>query len=72
MPAIAFPSSPSLDDEYTFAGRTWAFDGIGWKIRQNATGFGTIYPGISKIWADEYPSVINIENNFYLIERTYV
>lgn len=32
MPTVAFPASPSLNDEYTFSGRTWTFDGAGWAI----------------------------------------
>lgn len=29
---INFPSSPSIDDTYTFAGKTWKWNGSGWVI----------------------------------------
>ncbi len=30
MPALDFPSSPTLDQEYTAAGRTWKWNGTSW------------------------------------------
>lgn len=33
MALIDFPSSPSLNDEYTFEGRTWLWNGSGWEIK---------------------------------------
>lgn len=30
MALIDFPSSPSLNDEHTFEGRTWLWNGTGW------------------------------------------
>lgn len=38
MPAIDFPASPSLNDEYTFEGRTWFWNGTGWGVKAFATG----------------------------------
>ncbi len=29
--AIAFPSSPSIDDEFVIAGKTWIWNGTLWK-----------------------------------------
>jgi hypothetical protein len=28
---INFPASPALNDEYTFEGRTWIWNGTGWE-----------------------------------------
>lgn len=28
---IDFPSGPALGQSYTFAGRTWTWDGSGWQ-----------------------------------------
>lgn len=28
--AIDFPPSPTVGDSYTYAGRTWTYDGSGW------------------------------------------
>jgi hypothetical protein len=33
MAFINFPTSPSLNDEYTFEGRTWLWNGSGWEIK---------------------------------------
>lgn len=33
MPAIDFPASPTLNDEYTFEGRTWLWNGTGWEVK---------------------------------------
>lgn len=30
--ALDFPSSPALNDEYTSAGKTWRFNGVGWDV----------------------------------------
>lgn len=32
MPIIDFPSSPSVNQTYTFEGRTWKWNGVGWQI----------------------------------------
>jgi hypothetical protein len=29
---INWPTSPALDDTYTFAGITWQYDGSGWRV----------------------------------------
>jgi hypothetical protein len=56
MSTINFPASPSLNDEFLFQGRTWVYNGSGWRAKtgtlgvvstgaaglQPATGFGTI------------------------------
>jgi hypothetical protein len=33
MALINFPSSPSLNDEYSFEGRTWVWNGSGWEVK---------------------------------------
>lgn len=33
MPAIDFPASPSVNDEYSFEGRTWLWNGTGWEVK---------------------------------------
>jgi len=33
MALINFPTSPSLNEEYTFEGRTWLWNGSGWEIK---------------------------------------
>jgi hypothetical protein len=32
MPEISFPSSPSINDTYSFNGKTWVFTGQGWEL----------------------------------------
>jgi len=34
MPAIDFPAAPSLNQEYTFEGRTWLWNGRGWEVKE--------------------------------------
>lgn len=31
--AIDFPASPTLNDEYSFEGRTWLWNGTGWEVK---------------------------------------
>lgn len=38
---IDFPSSPTVDQEYTFEGRTWVYNGIGWQIKKSDVVLGT-------------------------------
>jgi hypothetical protein len=33
MPAIDFPSAPAVNDEYSFEGRTWLWNGTGWEVK---------------------------------------
>ena len=36
--AIDFPSNPSLDDEYDYAGKRWRWNGVGWIMIGTVTG----------------------------------
>jgi hypothetical protein len=38
MPAIDFPPSPSVNNEYPFGGRIWIFNGTGWEIKSTVLG----------------------------------
>lgn len=40
--AINFPSTPAANDTYSFAGRTWVYDGSGWQMQQANISFSTI------------------------------
>lgn len=33
--AINFPSSPSVNDQYTFDNKTWVYNGTGWALLSN-------------------------------------
>lgn len=33
MPAIDFPAAPAVNDEYTFEGRVWLWNGTGWEVK---------------------------------------
>jgi len=35
MTTLNFPSSPSLNDEYTFGSKTWIWNGTAWNLKQN-------------------------------------
>jgi len=35
MTTLNFPSSPSVDDEYTFGSKTWVWNGSAWYLKQN-------------------------------------
>lgn len=41
MPLIDFPSSPAVNDQYTFEGRTWLWNGNGWEIKAFSAGVGS-------------------------------
>ena len=37
---INFPSSPAVDDEYTYLTRTWKWNGVAWQLLSGTTGGG--------------------------------
>jgi len=39
---IDFPNSPSANDVYSAAGKTWVYDGSTWNLRFGAVGSGSI------------------------------
>ncbi len=43
-----FPSSPSVGQAYTFASRTWVWDGVGWARQINAGQIVAVFvnPGV--------------------------
>jgi hypothetical protein len=45
---IQFPSSPALNQEYTYSGKVWAWDGSSWVGVRQATGIQS-----SSIWAKQ-------------------
>ena len=49
MPAIDFPTSPALNDEYTFEGRTWLWNGTGWEVKS--------YPAALQLGSASAPSL---------------
>lgn len=34
--AFNFPNTPSVNDEYTYSGKTWVWDGIAWSIKDDS------------------------------------
>jgi len=41
--AINFPSGPTLNQQYTFNGRTWQWNGTAWvALSQEAAGGGSV------------------------------
>jgi hypothetical protein len=49
MPAIDFPASPSVNDEYSFEGRTWLWNGTGWEVKS--------YPAALQLGSASAPSL---------------
>jgi hypothetical protein len=41
MSTINFPASPSLNDEFPFQGRTWVYNGSGWRAKTGTLGVAT-------------------------------
>lgn len=37
MPNINFPTSPALNDQYSFEGKTWTYNGTAWVLTSNPT-----------------------------------
>ncbi len=37
MPNINFPTSPALNDQYSFGGKTWTYNGVAWVILSSPT-----------------------------------
>lgn len=44
--AADFPSSPTLNQTYTFGGRTWSWNGTGWQLVANSTTTLTLTDGL--------------------------
>lgn len=44
MPAIDFPTAPAVNDEYTFEGRTWLWNGTGWEVKAFVAPAGATGP----------------------------
>lgn len=44
MPAIDFPAAPAVNDEYTFEGRTWLWNGTGWEVKAFVAPLGATGP----------------------------
>lgn len=68
---INFPTSPALNDIYTYLGRTWVWNGSGWERQINA-GQGVsvfIQPGV-EVQLDILPLPYTITTSWY--QLTYV
>ena len=37
MPNINFPTSPALNDQYSFQGKTWTYNGVAWVLTSSPT-----------------------------------
>jgi len=37
MPSINFPTSPALNDQYSFEGKTWTYNGTAWVLTSSPT-----------------------------------
>lgn len=44
--ALDFPSSPTTNQEYTYKGRTWIYNGSGWQIKPTALQYVDIASGL--------------------------
>jgi hypothetical protein len=44
MPSIDLPASPTLNQEYTFEGRTWLWNGTGWEVKAFVAPAGATGP----------------------------
>lgn len=44
MPAIDFPNSPALNEEFSAAGTTWVWDGSKWIIKESLGPIGPTGP----------------------------
>ena len=55
--ALNFPISPSVNDLYTYGGKTWKYNGTGWQLLESTSTIDTLYANlnneISQRQADE-------------------
>jgi hypothetical protein len=80
MAAINFPSSPSINDEFTDAGITWIWTGTEWNVVPSGGGGGGV-ESVTGFQVDntdpsnpiiEYPEAVERENNTVLFDKDYV
>ena len=45
--AISFPTSPAVNDTYTFSGKTWTYNGTGWALSSNVAWKAPIVQTVS-------------------------
>lgn len=72
---IRFPTTPSIDDGYTFAGRTWIFNGIGWASESFSSASNTfLSPRPVNDYREQIPGIapMAISVAFIPTEITYI
>lgn len=67
---INFPSSPVVNDTYTYNGRTWVWNGSGWERQINAGQIVSVFVTPGTEVTQTVASLPFIDNDWY--ELNYV
>lgn len=67
---INFPSSPVVNDTYTYNGRTWVWNGSGWERQINAGQIVSVFVTPGTEVTQTVASLSFIDNDWY--ELNYV
>ena len=68
MPILDFPTSPALNDTYSFGGKTWVWNGQGWQL-QNQGAINGIIIGNSTPAAGTFTALsatANVTGNYFI------
>ena len=47
MPDLNFPTSPTLNDTYSFNGKTWVWNGLGWQLQNQGAINGLVIGNVT-------------------------
>ena len=60
--ALNFPISPSVDDLYTYGGKTWKYNGTGWQLIQSTSALDAVNSNLNNEISQRQAADLSINN----------